>query len=109
MQPNEYAQFAGPLLAVLGGALQFLRALRKFPEWAYYLMGAFLALTAYGLTHVPGNDWRLETIQAVLGTASNLATLMGGTFGMATLANSAAESAKAHPLVPATNSKGGNQ
>ena len=102
---NDYKQYEGPLMGALGVALQFLRAVAGFPEWAYFSLAFLFAAGGFFVLNPLAPDWRLNVIQAVIVTTTNMGTLMGGTFITAKLANGASAEAKAHPMIPATNSK----
>src|SRR5690349_18330607 len=95
----NYEQFLPPLLAVFGGALQWLRQHKTISDTVIGVIAVVAAIAAYMMVHVLGSDWRMEVIQAVLIIPANAATVLGGTF----MANSAANSGFA--VVPKENSK----
>lgn len=95
----DYGQFAGPLLAVAGAALQWARAHKAFKDGWVGVIAVSLGAGVYVLVHVMGPDWRLEVIQALLQIPTHAATVLGGTFTASSLA-------KAGAPVPMTDSKG---
>ena len=106
MDPQQMLQAAaGPLLGVFGGALQFLRGRRSFPEPAYHALALVLAAGAYFLTADFLRYWagpvgvQLTIVLAILGIAGNVAAVWGGTFAASNAAKAGA------PLIPMTNSK----
>ena len=101
---DELRQFQPQVLAILGALMQYARGHARFPEWAYHLSAALLALLGYALfAQVMYPDWRETVIRGLVGVSGSILSVWGGTFV-------ASNSAKAGvPVFPVTNSKGGNQ
>lgn len=98
---QEYAQFAGPLLAIAGMAFQWLRQFSGVKERWTYVYALALALGVYALcfdytAHAPVQG---SIISALLWLSGSIATVLGGTF----TASSAAKAGLS--AVPMTNSK----
>lgn len=80
-EANQYAQYLGPILAVLGGLLQWVRANPKVHDSWIVVIAFVLANAGYWLcydyAHVPG--WQLAVIQWVLAISGYTLTVIGGT------------------------------
>lgn len=97
---NDIQQFQPQMMALLGGLMQYLRGMSKFPEPVYHLMAVLFAAFSYFLFNVPDfSDWRVFTVKAILGTSGLLVSLWGGTF----VASNAAKGGAS--FIPVTNSK----
>lgn len=95
----DYAQFATPVLAALGGGLQWLRQFKGLHDIWIGAVAFGLACAAYGLTHPLSQDLRLEIILAIVVIPGYTATVLGGTFAAARAA------AGGLAAIPKTNSK----
>jgi len=98
------------LLGSVGAALQWLRAQRGFPEWAFYCMAVGVTMVGclLAMDNSPGLNWRLF----ILNNWPVFVTLFGATVGGTQITSSAASSvasikpgAENHVAVPVTDSK----
>ena len=98
---QEYAQFAGPLLALAGAAFQWVRQFSGVPErWTYvYALGFALGVYALCFDYTAHLAIQAVIINGLLWLSGSVATVLGGTF----TASSAAKAGVA--AVPMTNSK----
>lgn len=101
---NDLQQFQPEIMGILGGSMQYLRGVSKFPEPVYHLMAVLFAAFGYFLFNVPDlSNWRAFTIKALIGTAGLLLPLWGGTFAASGAAKAGAS------FIPVTNSLGGSR
>jgi hypothetical protein len=100
----------GLVLAGFGGALQWARAQRGFPEWAFYVVGLAVTVGVWAIAV----DWgSIHDPQAfALHSWTIVATLYGTLLGGNKVASGAASGiatlkpgAEDHPMVPVTDSK----
>lgn len=95
----DYTQFVPPVLAVFGGSLQWVRQYKSISDVWVALVAVVLGAAAYGLSHVFGSDWRLETLSGIIAVAGYTTNVLGGTFTASRLAAGGLSS------IPMTNSK----
>jgi len=109
MRPELAGDVQGAL-AILGMALQFLRAQRRVSDWFTINLAIFIALGLWALS-VDWNavsDWQAFGLKAILGIGGCVGAILGGIFGTAQVANNALGTKhEGNPMIPATNSQGG--
>lgn len=96
---TDLQPFQAPIMALLGGVMQYARAYSHFKEWVYHLLALMLATAAYMTFNVPTGDWRHVVVTGALGVSGLVTSLYGGTF----LASNAAKGGAA--FIPKTDSK----
>ena len=105
----DLTEFLPKLLIGSGGLMQFLRAAKDFPEWAYHVAAVLCCTLAYFLTTPLGQspaDFRIAVVHFLVWLPDNLPLVWGGTFAISNAAKAAATRVdSSHPLVPVTNSK----
>lgn len=103
----DYTQFLPGLLVTLGGALQWFRAAKRFPEPVYAAIAVALAIAAHLLVADYSVGWRLLALSTLTALPQSLIWVLGGTQGVSTLANLAVKAGApvAHFAVPVTDSK----
>ena len=108
MRPELIGQ-VGIVLATLGAGLQWFRALKSFPEWAYYLVAALFTAggVILGMDPAAAHDWRAFVLNNWPLFVTLYGTVLGGTKAVSSAAQGA-EAAGGNPasaLIPITNSK----
>lgn len=98
---QEYAQFAGPLLALAGFFYQWVRQHSRVSEgWtAVYATGLAVGVYALCFDYAATISPQHAIIQGLLWLSGAIPTVLGGTFTASTLARAGA------PGLPVTNSK----
>jgi hypothetical protein len=104
---EDLSTYLPVLLAIAGGALQFLmRQFKGVPEWTFYLVATGLAFGAYFLVHDVA--WtRASIVALIIWLAGAIPAVLGGTFLASSGAKGAASvmDASKNPLLPLTDSK----
>jgi threonine/homoserine/homoserine lactone efflux protein len=96
------------LCYLIGVGIQFLRADRRFPDWAALVLSLVLCVLAYWLA-TPGSSWtdREMYLAALEWWKTSLAGLVLTSMGAKALAKAGLSAS--HRFNPVTDSKGGNR
>lgn len=99
-EAKELIQYAAPLMALLGGGLQALRARKGIHDWLVFTLAGVIAVGVYLLTFDFSQKlgWQLWTIRFALGVGGYFTSALGGTFIAARAAMGGAA------FIPKTNS-----
>ena len=108
MRPDLMGELNG-VLAMLGSALQWLRAFARIKDEFTVSLGVIVAVGLWVLAvdWAAARDWQAFVLHNILIVGGFIASLLGGMYGtekMAALAVSRGANPE-HPLVPQTDSK----